>query len=254
MQTTKIITALLFGLVGFWALTLVSDGEATHILITDTAAHTTYSGGLVVTFAIENRGAPDRIIGASSSAGDVSLQGIGAGDSLPVPAGSSALTLEAGHIRFEQSREYAPDETVPLQLAFEAAGTVSLLVRYAPVSAEEIARRMSRYDTGVAVEEGRAAPSVSLAAHPDGTGWRVALEAENFAFEGSAVEDPQAARGFGHLYLGGTKLGRVAGDAVMLGALPRGTYPLRVVLSAPDGTPYFTDGVPVAATVEITVP
>ncbi|WP_227272083.1 copper chaperone PCu(A)C [Roseobacter weihaiensis] len=253
MQNTKIITALLFGLVGFWALTLVPNGEATHLFITDTAAHSTYSDGLVVTFAIENRGAPDRIIGASSSAGEVSLQGVGTAEGLPVPAGSSALTLEAGHIRFDGSQVYTAGQAVPLQLILETAGPVSLLVRSGAASAEEIARRMSRDENGVTVAQG--APSVSLAAHPDGTGWRVDLEVENFVFDGSEGHDPQAAaRGFGHLYLGGTKVGRMASETAVLGALPRGTYPLRVVLRAPDGTPYFADGALVAATLQITVP
>ncbi|MCV3271444.1 hypothetical protein [Roseobacter sinensis] len=253
MPTTRILTALMLGLIGFWALTLVSEGEANHILISDTAARTTHSGGLVVTFQIENRGAPDRLSAVASTAGEASLRGAGA-RGLTVPSGVSWLTAEAGHIRLETAGSLMAGDTVPLRMEFETAGQVSAIIRYQDTSAEETAARLSRFERPRDMAGAGLVPSVTLSASPDGEGWRVALDTEHFAFDGQSEAADAPIRGYAELFADGTRLGRIADPVVRIGALPSGPVALRVVLSALDGTPYFSADGPVADTIRLTVP
>lgn len=252
MPTTKILTALMLGLIGFWALTLVSEGEATHILISDTVAQPTHSGGLVATFRIENRGAPDRLTAVTSAAGEASLRGAGP-RGLTVPAGVSMLSAEAGHIRLDAAGDLADGDTVPLQMQFETAGTVSAIIRYRAIAPEALAAAMSRFTDPGDMAELEPAPTVALNARPDGDGWRVALETTHFAFDGQPDAATAPAAGYAELFADGTRLGRITDPVVRIGALPSGAVELRVVLSDPDGAPYSA-GQPVADSLTLTVP
>lgn len=252
MPTTKILTALMFGLIGFWALTLVSEGEATHILISDTAAHPTYSGSLVATFRIENRGAPDRLTGVTSSAGTASLRGAGP-QGFTVPTGVSTLTAAAGHIRIDPSDTVADGAAIPVQLQFATAGTVSAVLRQRPIDAADLATRMSRFDGANGMQELDPAPTVTLTARPDGDGWRVNLETAHFAFTGQPDADTAPAAGYAELFADGTRLGRIADPAVQIGALPSGPVTLHVILTAPDGTPHTGAGQAVSDSLTLTV-
>jgi len=74
LQTTKILTALMIGFVGFWGFTQFGDSQARHILVTDTAAYVMDNGMIAVTFSVENNGAPDRILSARSGRTEAQIQ------------------------------------------------------------------------------------------------------------------------------------------------------------------------------------
>lgn len=253
MPTTKILTALMFGLIGFWALTLISEGEATHILISDTAAHPTYSGSLIATFRIDNRGAPDRLTGVTSRLGTAHLRGAGP-HGLAIPAGSGTLSAAAGHIRIDTTVPLAEGASVPVQLQFEQAGTVSAVLRYSPLAATEMTARISRFDPQRGMAAPDPAPAVTLSARPDGAGWRVSLTTSDFVFTGQPGAASAAASGYAELFADGTRLGRIADPVVQVGALPPGPVALRVILTAPDGTPYVSTGAPIGDSLTLTVP
>ncbi|MDA8586777.1 hypothetical protein N9L47_11015 [Rhodobacteraceae bacterium] len=130
MQNTKILAALMFGIIGYWAFSFTPDGEATHILISETAASRSDGQNLAVVFKIENQGAPDRLLAVTSSAGKAVLLGVGA-DGLSVPAGDTFLTQDGAHIQVTSDAVLEDDARVPIKLQFEEAGTVSALIRYA---------------------------------------------------------------------------------------------------------------------------
>lgn len=119
MQNVKIISALMFGLIGFWAFSLVSDGEATHILINQTAAIPT-DDGYVLSFTLENQGAADRLTGATSTEGEVTLS-----SAIDIPAGITLFTEEDAWLRVTTDTE----ADIDVRLQFEQAGTVSAIIR-----------------------------------------------------------------------------------------------------------------------------
>lgn len=124
MQNVKILSALMFGLVGFWAFSLVSEGEATHILISQTAAIPDGNGGYVLTFTLDNQGAPDRLIAASSPDADATLA-----NELAIPSGTTEFTREAAWLTVASQNQGPRD--IGIQLEFEQSGTVSAVIRAA---------------------------------------------------------------------------------------------------------------------------
>ena len=121
MQNVKILSALMFGLIGFWAFSLISEGEATHLLISQTAA-IPEGNGYVLTFTLDNQGALDRLTGATSPDGTVTLA-----SELSIPAGVTSFT------RSDQWLTIASEvqSDIGLQLQFEQAGTISAVIRMA---------------------------------------------------------------------------------------------------------------------------
>lgn len=123
MQNVKILSALMFGLVGFWAFSLVSEGEATHILINQTAAYPE-GDGYVLTFTLENQGAADRLTGATSPDGAITLT-----SPLDIPSGTTRFTREDAWLSLSTDATIASD--IGLQLQLEQSGTVSAVIRAA---------------------------------------------------------------------------------------------------------------------------
>ena len=123
MQNVKILSALMFGLVGFWAFSLVSDGEATHILINQTAAYPETDGTYALTFTLENKGDADRLTGATSPDGAVTLA-----SDIAIPSGVTLFTRDDAWLTL---RTESSTSELGLQLQLEASGTVSAVIRVA---------------------------------------------------------------------------------------------------------------------------
>ncbi len=99
------------------------------------------------------------------------------------------------------------------------------------------------------VGEGEPAPRISLSAEPsEGGGWRIRVEAEDFAFRKDLVDGPHVpGTGHGHLYVGGVKVGRLYAPEAEIGPLPPGRHVVRVTLNTNDHRAYVVDGAPVTA-------
>ena len=82
------------------------------------------------------------------------------------------------------------------------------------------------------VGEGEPAPSLTLSVTPDGDGWRVQIDAQDFTFSKDFVDLYHVpGMGHGHLYVGGMKLGRLYAPEAYIGALPKGQHEIRVALT-----------------------
>ncbi len=253
MQTTKIITALIFGVFGFWVFSLVGEGEARHILISDTAARHMPNGLMTITFAIENTGAPDRIDGATSSYGDIQVS-LGH-DNIVVPSGTSSLSLEAAHLVLAPNGPTLETGTLlPLTLTFNQAGTVTVRARVSdPLQPGGIDGSVMQHGAQ-ALDAGPDAPTLSVLADAHEDGWRITLDTQNFQFSEDAVDqDHVPGMGHGHLYVAGTKIGRVFGPVAYIGALPSGTHEVEVTLNTNNHMAYVANGQTVAAQTVIKV-
>ena len=123
MQNVKILSALMFGLVGFWAFSLVSEGEATHILINQTAAYPEADGTYILTFTLENKGDADRLTDATSPDGEITLA-----SEVTIPNGVTLFTRDDAWLTL---RTESTASELGLQLQFETSGTVSAVIRVA---------------------------------------------------------------------------------------------------------------------------
>ncbi|GAA6175374.1 copper chaperone PCu(A)C [Sulfitobacter pacificus] len=209
----------------------------------------------MVTLTVENTGAPDVILSASTPDADMItvVNPQHSGSVLVVPGESQGiLAMDGAHVMLRMD-DFAEGSFIPLTLTFENAGEVVTRLQNAGVTT------MSHDpSTGVATEP---APSVSLQATdaPNADGFSLRIEVENFTFyrpKDEFAEDPAhvAGQGHGHLYLNGLKLGRVYEPGFDIGQLPAGDHVLEVALNTNDHRPYLAaDGRPVVARLEIQV-
>ena len=94
---------------------------------------------------------------------------------------------------------------------------------------------------------------VELDSHGGG-GVNVRIDTVGFAFApGSVNGDHVDGEGHAHIYVDGTKIGRVYGPWFFLGALSPGEHEVRVTLTANTHQPYERDGEPLAASAVVTV-
>ena len=115
-------------------------------------------------------------------------------------------------------------------------------------------RTISAWSTSGLVGEGEPAPSIALSVEPDGEGWRVLVETDEFTFSKDFVDrDHVPGTGHGHLYVGGMKIGRLYQPEGYIGALPKGQHEIRVTLNTNDHRTYVVDRKPVTASATIVV-
>jgi hypothetical protein len=106
------------------------------------------------------------------------------------------------------------------------------------------------------VPEGSLVPAVDLQVRSDPkTGWNLQVETSDFAWAPqNASTEPVMGEGHAHLYVDGTKLGRLYGEWYYLGGLPEGDHEVRVTLNANDHSDYTWDGQVIQDVETITVP
>ena len=114
----------------------------------------------------------------------------------------------------------------PVSLTFEKAGTVTArgAARRSGLARRRNPKRAVRpWRHLPGSKRANPAPAISLRteARPDGAGWRVIVDAEEFTFskEGADKEHIPGV-GHGHLYVSGLKLGRLYGPQADIGPLP----------------------------------
>ncbi len=255
--------------VGGWALFSQAPANQ-HLLVTEALARPLPDGTAAAFLAIENRGAPDRLVSVSAS-------GAGAGmvatlyspqdpDGPPVPVGTSALALDGAHIRLTPDGRagggpagdgaLVDGALVPLTLTFAEAGEVALRVRLSDPAKTGAASEVGLFGLGdiCIVGADEPAPAVSLVVSETPQGWTVDVVASEFAFSEEYLGLFHVpGMGHGHLYVGGMKLGRLFSTQAQIGALPPGRHEVRVTLNTNDHRAYVVDGTPVTATAWIEV-
>jgi len=228
-----------------------------HLLISEAVATPLQEGGAAAFMTIENLGEPDRLIAVESPVVEARLYSPEQSDGPPIPVGKSALAADSAHIRLTVPDEtFADGALIPLTLTFAAAGPVTAKVRLTDPKARGAAEEVGLFGLGdiCIVGEGEPAPRLSLAAAPEGDGWRVRIEAEEFTFSEEFVDLYHVpGMGHGHLYVGGMKIGRLYTPEAYIGALPKGQHEIRVTLNTNDHRAYVVDEVPVTASMTIEV-
>ena len=98
-------------------------------------------------------------------------------------------------------------------------------------------------------------PSLSVTASPNGDGWRLDLEAENWAFSElcGRTKSPMA-KGHAHIYLGETKIGTATLPVFYIDDLPTGPQQITVTLRAADHRVLVHDGQVISAHVTLNHP
>lgn len=99
------------------------------------------------------------------------------------------------------------------------------------------------------------APSLAIRVTPDPmSGHNLFVETEGFAFAPqNASGDNQPGEGHAHVYVNGTKVGRLYGPWLHLPDLPKGAVTVEVTLNANDHRPLAVNGAPITALEVLTV-
>lgn len=254
MQTTKILTALIFGLMGFWAFTQLGNSQARHILITDTAAYVMENGTVALTFSVENTGAPDRFVSAESSNKAADFWTPDAQPFITVPSGKSSLSLESAHIIAPLTGDAPePGTLLPLAMSLESGQTVTAFIKVADTQiAPGVHGAMAH--GAMEIDMGDPPPTISLTVVRTGQEWAIDIKTDHFEFMPDAVDGEHVpGQGHGHLYVSGTKVGRVFDHSATIGALPKGQHIVRVTLNTNNHVAYMNDGQTVSASAMIEV-
>lgn len=224
------------------------------LLVTDATAAALEGrpGEAAVFFTVANAGGPDRLLAVESPAAGSARLASAEGGGAPIPGGGTvSFAADGAHVRLA-GVEGGLDEgrILPLVLHFERAGEVSARARVGAAVAVGEAEALGLGGIGgiCRVGEGEPAPRISLSAEPEGAGWRIRVQAEDFAFRRDLVDGLHVpGTGHGHLYVGGAKVGRLYAPEASIGPLPPGRHVVRVTLNTNDHRAYVVDGAPASA-------
>ena len=226
------------------------------ILLSEAIAVNT-EDGLAVFMKIENRGPPDRLLGATSPEGEAHVYSPEAETGPPAPSGPGAsLAADGAHVQLTGVADKTEGRLIPLVLTFERAGEISVKARIGSATPAGGAAEAGLFGLGdiCIVGEGEPAPAISLVARRDGEGWRIGVKTDEFIFSKERTGLFHVpGEGHGHIYVGGMKLGRLYQPTAHIGALPAGRHRIRVTLNTNDHRAYVVDGEPATAVVEIAV-
>ncbi|PSL17197.1 copper chaperone PCu(A)C [Shimia abyssi] len=241
---------------GFW---LFQPRQTHGILLSNaTAAALSEAPNSAAVFVkIENTAAPDRLLQASTpDADNASLSEQIHG--LAIPSSSApSLAPDGVFLRLTGLRGPLEDgRALPITLVFENAGEVTTRARIiAPKSSGE-ASKFGLFGIGdiCRVGEGEPAPHISVAVIPNGDGWYISIQSDQFEFTPNLVDGPHVpGTGHGHLYLNGLKMQRLYQSTAQIGALPQGEHEVRVTLNTNDHRAYVVGDDPVTASVRFVV-
>lgn len=207
------------------------------------------SRSAMVTFDILNEGGPDRLIEATSDSAKLTVLKSPRAKGLPIPAASQAsLSGEGGHIMMMGIQgDLTEGALLPLSVQFENAGTVAT---------KAVAQHsMMNHGQGLDVPADQPIPSIALTVVPEGDRWHVSVTVSSFRFAQELVDGPHVpGTGHAHLYIEGTKLGRLYQPEAWINALPTGQHTVEVALFSNDHRALQANGKPIAAEQKITVP
>lgn len=205
------------------------------------------SSSAMVMLDIRNEGRPDQLIDVRAPGTKLAVLKSPASTGLPIPARSEiSLAMEAGHIMLMGiEAPLIAGAALTMELDFAKSGTHAVK---ALVLGEMTMNHGATHD----VDPGTA-PTISVDVLPDDQGWVVRLATTNFEFAPDLVDGPHMpGKGHAHLYVSGTKVGRLYGASGRIGALPPGTHRVEVTLNTNDHRAYAIDGSPIVAVATIT--
>lgn len=257
MKATKTIMALAV-IVAAASAFMQRGGTADHILLTEVSAAPLPDGDLGVFLKVENRGAPDRLISVTSSEVDATIYSPEADAGPPMPSGQGpSLAADGAHIRLSGLTGAKDDgRLIPLTLTFEKAGKVTTKARISDPKASGAASEVGLFGLGdiCVVGDGEPAPKVSLTVVPDGDGWKISVNTDQFEFSDALTGLYHVpGMGHGHIYVGGMKIGRLYQPEARIGTLPKGEHQVRLTLNTNDHRAYVVGDQPVTATATIVV-
>lgn len=235
----RILAFFLFGLIAIAGYSvLVRPAVPVSLVAAKAFAMPNRPEIFMVTLTIENAGAPDVLLAASSPKAEMValVNPRQSGSRLVVPGqGRSSLAMDGAHVML-RAEEFAQGGFIPLTLTFEKAGEVSTRLQHAGMS--EMSHDPS---TGVVVQP---VPLVNLhpVDAPDTDGFALRIEVENFSFYHAAEDETHlAGQGHAHLYLNGLKLGRLYDPSFSVGPIAPGRHVLEVALNTNDHRPYLDE-------------
>ncbi len=228
------------------------------ITVSDARAAPTGASGtmFMVSLKMQNGGGPVALTGVSSATGaDARIMNPDQSGPLVIPGGAEAqLAMDGAHMMLS-----VPDGS----FAEGAFQSIALLFD----DGSEIAARVHRpqvADGATAMEHGLAhgvevspPPSITLKQpiSVNAEGFSVEIGLEDFEFVVTADDAPHVpGQGHAHVYLNGLKLGRLYENSFDIGSLAAGVYRLRIGLNTNDHRPYVSDGAPVEAVFDFTIP
>ncbi len=229
---------------------------AQHLLISQATARPMEGGTAVAYLAIDNRGAPDRLVSVTSPQANATLYSPASVAGVPVPTGDGSLALDAAHIKLSGLDGVENGALIPVTLRFENAGEVNTRLHLSDPAEMGAAQKHGLFGIGdiCVVGEGEPAPAITLAVSESAEGYQVQVVAEQFEFSKDLAGLYHVpGMGHGHIYVGGFKLGRLYEPTAKIGALPPGTHEVRVTLNTNDHRAYVVDGDPVTASAVIVV-
>ncbi len=199
------------------------------------------SGVVHVGLTVETGDAADVLIDVTSpAASEVLIVSPLNKTQLTFPArGTPALSEDGSYIRLvDVEGEISEGRLIPLTLTFLRSGEQSVRARVG-MNADPHAKHRAMAAMAEVASEGPA-PEMRMALEPAANGATlVRLEVENFTFDPDS-ETPEHVPGHGHahLYLDGVKVQRMYGTEALIGALPSGTFEVRVDLNSNLHVPY----------------
>ena len=209
------------------------------------------AGAVRIYLTMENRGAPNRLISATTPDADfVEISGGVTGD-VVLPSGSTPSFSPDGVFLLLTgfSGDLEPGRFVPITLEFEPSG---ISRTRALIGATPDLHSMTMDEAMIDPPDGP--PELSIAVSADGGDWAVTLQTDGFMFVPEMQEPVHVpGEGHGHIYLNGLKLGRVYDHRVTFGTLPPGEYTVTVTLNSNDHFAYEDENGPVFASAEIVV-
>ncbi len=213
-------------------------------------------GDIAVFLKIENHDGPDRLIAAHAPAAGSTLID-GPASTLAIPGGSApTLAPDGAFIRLKSvSGSLSDGQIIPITLEFEHAGRQSVQARLSAPTETGEAHDFGLFGIGgiCRVGEGEPAPRITLTTRPDGDGWVVEVQAQDFEFTPDMADGLHVpGTGHGHLYLNGLKLQRLYAPTARIGPLPPGQHDVRVTLNTNDHRAYVVGDTPVTANAIIT--
>ena len=216
----------------------------------------TGDGPAAIFLTLENTGRPDVLTAVHSTESDhVMVMGMDDGKPIAIPAGSKpGFASDGAHAMVAGlSVDLTDGAFLPLVLEFEGAGRVPVKALVSRGGDSGGMDHSMHGGAGLEVGEGEPVPSISLDVQPDGDGYSVTIETQNFEFYRPEADmaPHEPGQGHGHLYLNGLKLQRMYGTTARIGALPPGQHTVRVTLNTNDHMAYLVDGQPIGAEAEI---
>lgn len=259
MKAVKPLVALcVLALLALGAYVLLSGQNQRDLHLTNAVAAPIEAvpGDVAVFVKIENHDGPDRLIGAYAPTAKATRID-GPAPTLAIP-GDSAPSLAADGAFARLSGlpgTLADGQMIPITFEFEEAGKQSVQARLSAPRKTGEAHDFGLFGMGgvCRVGKGEPAPRIALTTRPDGDGWIIEVQAEEFEFTPDLADGLHVpGTGHGHLYLNGLKLQRLYANTARIGPLPPGRHEVLVTLNTNDHRAYVVGETPVTASATLT--